>query len=60
MSSQTMGILLIGFCACSSLLQGFNCAHKAIKEEDKVLAGFAVVYIICGATLMLCLNSITA
>ena len=55
-----MGILLIGFCACSSLLQGFNCAHKAIKEEDKVLAGFAVVYIICGATLMLCLNSITA
>ena len=60
MSSQIIGILFIGFSACISLLQGLNCARKAMKEGDKVLAVFAVVFNLCGITLLLCLNSITA
>lgn len=58
MSTQTIIILLIGLCALASLLEGFACARKAVKQNDKTLSVFAVVIIISGIVLMLCLNSI--
>lgn len=60
MSTQLFGILLIGLCASISLLQGFVCARKAMKQNDKTLTAFAVVFLVCGVALLLCLNSITA
>ena len=59
MSTQTIGIICIGLCAAISLLQGFISAHKAMKQNDKVLAAFAVVFIVCGIAILLCLNGIT-
>ena len=60
MSTQIIGILFIGFCAFISLLEGFICARKALKQNDKIMAAFAIVYNICGVGLLLCLNSITS
>lgn len=60
MSTQLIGVLFIGFCALISLLEGFYCARKAMKQDDKVLAAFAIVFLVCGAVLMLCLNNIKA
>lgn len=59
MSTQLIGVIFIAFCAFISLLEGFICAHKALKHGDKILTAFAVVYNICGIVLLLCLNSIT-
>lgn len=59
MSTQLIGVLFIGFCAFISLLEGFISARKALKQNDKVLAAFAVVFLVCGTVLLLCLNSIT-
>lgn len=58
MNTQLIGVIFIGLCAFISLLQGFNCARKALKEDDKVLTFFAVVFNLCGIVLLLCLNSI--
>ena len=60
MSTQLVGVLFIAFCALISLLQGLNCAHKALKERDTVMSVFAVVFNLCGIVLLLCLNSITS
>lgn len=60
MSTQLVGVLFIAFCAFISLLQGLNCARKAMKEGDTVLMVFAVVFNLCGIVLLFCLNSITA
>ena len=59
MNTQLIGVLFIGFCALISLLEGFLCARKALKQNDKVLTAFAVVYFVCGMVLLLCLNNIT-
>lgn len=59
MSTQLIGVLVIGFCAFISLLEGFITARKSLKQNDKVLAAFAVVYLVCGMVILLCLNSIT-
>ena len=58
MSTQLIGVILIGFCAFLSLLQGFICARKAMKQRSNALTAFAVVFLGCGVTLMLCLCSI--
>ena len=60
MDTQLIGVIFIGFCAFVSLLEGYLCAHKALKHDDKILATFAIVYNICGIVLLLCLNSITS
>lgn len=60
MSTQLIGFIFIAFCTFISLLEGFVCAHKALKYDDRVLAAFAVVYNLCGIILLLCLNSIRA
>ena len=58
MSTQLIGVILIGFCAFLSLLQGFICARKAMKQRSNALTAFAVVFLGCGVILMLCLCSI--
>jgi hypothetical protein len=60
MSTQLIGVLFISFCAFISLLEGFISARKALKQDDKVMAAFAGVFLICGMVLLLCLNSITS
>lgn len=60
MSTQLIGVLFIAFCAFICLLEGYICAHKALKQGDKVMAAFAVVYNVFGMVLLLCLNSITS
>lgn len=59
MSTQLIGVIFIGFSALISLLEGFISARKAMKENDKVMTAFAVVFLVCGTVLLLCLNSIT-
>ena len=58
MSTKTIIILLIGLCALVSLLEGFACARKALKQDDKTLSVFAGVFIISGMVLTLCLSNI--
>lgn len=60
MITQLIGILLIGACACISLVEGFYCAHKAMKQNDTVLAVFAFVFHFCGVILLLCLSNAAA
>ena len=60
MSTQLIGILFIGLCSLVSLIQGFNCASRALKQNDKTLTVFAVVFLVCGVALLICLNNITA
>ena len=58
MSTQLIGVILIGFCAFLSLLQGFICARKAMKQRSNAMTAFAVVFLGCGMILMLCLSGI--
>ena len=58
MSTQLIGVILIGFCAFLSLLQGFICARKAMKQRSNAMTAFAVVFLGCGMILVLCLSSI--
>ena len=58
MSTKTIIILLIGLCAIVSLLEGFACARKALKQDDKTMSIFAAVFIISGMVLTLCLSNI--
>lgn len=58
MSTELVGILLIGLCALVSLIQGFNCARRALKQNDNALTVFAVVFLVCGTVLLMCLNNI--
>lgn len=59
MDSQLISVLFIGLSAFISLLQGFISARKALKENDKVLTAFAVVFLTCGTVLLLFLRSLT-
>lgn len=58
MSTQIIIILIIGLCALVSILNGFVCAYKAVKQNDKIMSVFAAVFIISGMVLTLCLSNI--
>lgn len=58
MSTQLIGVILIGFCAFLSLLQGFICARKAMKQRSNAMTAFAAIFLGCGMILVLCLSSI--
>ena len=58
MSTELVGIFLIGLCSVVSLIQGFSCAYRALKKNDNTLTVFAVVFLVCGTVLLICLESI--